>query len=77
VIFQEVVEKLKSDARTRAHSQSFAKQEASLLNFARSAFGVRCVRASLSSADVTTNLNSVARLARETRELTQIFQSIY
>src|SRR5205807_6354340 len=38
---------LKSDARTRAHSQSFAKCIISLLSFARSAFGVRYVLASL------------------------------
>jgi hypothetical protein len=41
-----------SDARTRAHSQSPATAgrngHASAMNFARSAFGVRCVVASLS-----------------------------
>ena len=45
----------KSDARTRAHSQSPAtagrNRHASAMNFARSAFGVRCVLASLSSRD--------------------------
>jgi hypothetical protein len=35
------------------------------------------VLASLSSGDVTTDPDSAATLARETRELTQIFQSIY
>jgi hypothetical protein len=40
----------KSDARRRAHSQSLRETEkASLMSFARSAFGVRCVVASLSS----------------------------
>jgi hypothetical protein len=33
--------------------------------------------ASLSSGDVTTDPDLAATLARETRELTQIFQSIY
>ncbi len=40
---------LKSGARTRAHSQSCRKMKRGLLvNFARSAFRVRCVLASLS-----------------------------
>src|ERR1700745_3515136 len=39
-----------SDAKTRAHSQSFReKRPARSTDFARSAFGVRCVFASLSS----------------------------
>jgi hypothetical protein len=41
-----------SDARTRAHSKSFRETaKASLMSFARSALGVRCVVASLSLRD--------------------------
>jgi hypothetical protein len=54
--------KSKSDARTRAHSESPATAGqnimASRLHFARSAFGVRCVFASLSSL----NINALRRM---------------
>ena len=43
-----VLSPAKSGARTRSHSQSYRKMKQGLfVNFARSAFGVRCVLASL------------------------------
>ena len=56
----------KSDARTRTHSKSFRKTEKAFpVDFARSALGVRCVLASLSSSPLHSCAASANLLPRK------------